>query len=266
MVKQADASNIAVQYICEPQKGLSKARNAGLAQAKGEFILFTDDDVLPSEDWAEQLVVPLNDGTYDAVTGRVSLSPALKRHWQTPMHNAWMAINDASVTSEAPVLIGANMGFHRRVLESVPLFDPELGVGALGVAEETLFGWQLLEAGFKIGYVPLAKVLHEPNSTRLARHSWLTDAKNRGQTEAYIRHHWRHEKIFAPRTRWLWLSMIFWVRSFLHPKLPLESEGCQAWEMSYLWRAEMYRCFVVERQRPRNYSRRGLVKNVPDEE
>ena len=44
-----------VRYIFEPAQGLSFARNRGVKEAKGEFIAFTDDDVIPSENWISNL-------------------------------------------------------------------------------------------------------------------------------------------------------------------------------------------------------------------
>lgn len=38
-------------YVKEPRQGLSHARNAGLAAARGRLLVFTDDDVTPCEGW-----------------------------------------------------------------------------------------------------------------------------------------------------------------------------------------------------------------------
>ncbi|MCW3038212.1 MAG: glycosyl transferase family 2 [Solirubrobacterales bacterium] len=49
---QAFGDDPRVRYVEETRQGLSWARNAGLAAARGELIAFTDDDVLVSRGWA----------------------------------------------------------------------------------------------------------------------------------------------------------------------------------------------------------------------
>src|SRR5271169_5851600 len=44
-----------VRYIFEKIQGRSAALNAGIAEAKGEIIVFTDDDVLLHPDWLSNL-------------------------------------------------------------------------------------------------------------------------------------------------------------------------------------------------------------------
>ena len=142
VVRQAKLWGQAPRYLYEPRLGLSCARNAGMAAARGEVLLWTDDDVRPGRTWIEALCRPILDGRADAVAGRVKLPDYLERPWLQSWHRACLAV-------EAPTrgdfdLTGANMAFARRVLERVPAFDPELGQGALGSCEESLFSRQLL--------------------------------------------------------------------------------------------------------------------------
>ena len=45
-----------VRYAVEPRPGLSHARNLGVAEARGEIVAFTDDDVTVDARWVEALV------------------------------------------------------------------------------------------------------------------------------------------------------------------------------------------------------------------
>lgn len=250
-------SKFTIHYLYEPKKGQSNARNAGLAAATGEVILFTDDDVIPSENWLEQMTTCLHSRECDGVVGSIRLSEHLLRGWMQQVHKVWLAAPDGLPTG-SPELIGANMGFHRTVLDRVPAFDPELGPGALGFADDTLFSKQLCAAGFRLRFVPDASVVHHPEPSRLLRREWLTGARKRGQTLAYLLHHWHHGNIPHPQFRLRFLSIKLRIRRSLNRLSPMDAEGCPAWEMSYVTEAERCRHFQVERKRPRNYDKHGL--------
>ena len=249
-----------LRYCHEPRQGKSNALNTGIACSRGGILLFTDDDVRPAQDWVEQMVTPILDGSYDAVTGQLILDSYLQRSWQTPMHLWWLG--QYLEHEYAWGLIGANMGFKRSVLDRVPGFDPELGPGpgSLGYCEDTFFGMQLAEAGFRIGYLPRSIVIHQADANRLRRSSWLGSARGRGRSLAYIHYHWEHRKIAFPWARMLWFGAKLFLRRRLQPPPELDVEGCAAWEMSYVMQRELRAGFSRERRRPRNYVQRGLMK------
>jgi glycosyltransferase involved in cell wall biosynthesis len=250
-----------VRYFFEPRKGKSNALNTGLAQVTGEIILFIDDDVFVAEDWLEQIVHPLLREGCDAVVGKVTLAPELVRPWMTERHKWWLAqIHDAQLVESTRELIGANMGLRRSVLQHVPAFDPELGPGAMGFGEDTLFGWQMMEAGLKIDYVQEAVVVHKFDASRLRRLHWLDDARKHGQTDAYIDYHWKHVEVTNPRLTSLWYGIKLKVKRIFSRLPKLEEEGCPRWEMGFVWRMEFCRRFCCDRQQPRKYTKRGLKK------
>ena len=97
--------------------------------------------------------------------------------------------------------IGANMAFHRRVLDRVPQFDEELVWGSLGFGDDSLFSWQLERAGFRLGRAPEAVVEHHCDESRLLRRHYLDSAGKNGRSQVYLLHHWKHETIQMPRLR-----------------------------------------------------------------
>lgn len=264
LLKNATLDNMQVRYLREAQKGKGHALNTGLAEARGDIILFLDDDTIPAEDWAEQMVAALVNGDCEAVTGQITIAANLNRPWLTASQRWWLASShDAQPRHGSRELIGANMGFRRSILERVDSFDPELGPGALGLAEDGLFGWQLVEAGFKIGYAAEARVTHQPDVSRLTRGGWLSEARKHGRSNAYRQYHWEHVDIQYPRLRQVYYFIKLQLRRVLQRPPPLESEGCPTWEMSYVLNMEMCRQFRLERRRPRNYARHGLTRLVP---
>jgi len=259
VAQSAVLENMQTIYLFEPRKGKSCALNSALAIARGETLVFTDDDVMPSQDWIREILVCFDKTHCDALVGKVELAPHLERSWMGKLEKYYLAVTDFE--SGQPLhWVGANAAFQRRCLKRVRQFDPELGSGALGNAEDTLFGYQLVEAGFKMEYAACAVVVHQPDKSRLARQAWLHAARLRAQSEAYVLHHWEHVEVKGAALKWLWLLTKLRLRSLLQPIPPLSSEGCPRWEWSHVYDLTFYRQYCIERRRPRNYARRGLEK------
>ena len=256
VVRQHPAARISIRGLSEPVPGQARARNAGLAASSAELILCTDDDVVPAMDWLKLMTAPLAQGKCEGVAGKVKLAEELRRPWMIGMHVGWLA----AYNGHPQQLIGANMAFHRSVLEKVPKFDVELGPGALGYIDETLFSWQMLEAGFGLKYIPEAFVVHYPEPSRLLRSSWLSAGRKHGASHAYLLHHWQHHTIPLPALRRCYVAAKLRLRRLVQPPPPLNGEGIAPWEMSYVAEIEKCRQYLKERQRPRNYSKRGLRK------
>ena len=259
VARNARLKNMKVIYVFEPKKGKANPLNAGLTVAHGETLVFTDDDVLPSEDWLEQILLCFNKTQCDALVGRVKLAPQLERSWMGRLEKQYLAVTDFE-SGEPIHWIGANAAFQRRCLRRVRQFDPELGPGALGFEEDALFGRQLVEAGFKMEYAQRAVVVHQPDISRLTHGAWLQAVRCRARSQAYVAHHWKHAEIKGAALKWLWFLAKLSIRSKLQPPPPLDVEGCPRWEWSHVFDMTFYRHFCVERQRPRNYTRRGLEK------
>jgi glycosyltransferase involved in cell wall biosynthesis len=262
VVRDAKSKNIEVRYLYEGRKGKSNALNSSLAQARGEIILFTDDDVAPANNWLESLGRPLLERHCDAAQGCIELAEEVRRPWMTENQVGGLACFKGP--GDGPLLfVGANMGFHRSVLDRVPAFDSEIGPGALGLFEDTLFSLQLAEAGFRLRYIAEAVVVHHPDPTRLIRRHCLSSGRMYGAGMAYVLYHWQHDKVLFPRLSYCYVGLKRRLRLLLHPPSPLEAEGITPWELSYVGQMEKYRQFIVESRRPRNYTKRGLRKCSP---
>lgn len=233
-----------VRHIFEPRLGLSHARNRALAEARGEILLFTDDDVRVPQDWIERMIQPIRNRSVDAVAGGVELAAHLQRPWQTDVLRTWL-VSGFPPTGD---LWGANMAFHRRVLGKVAGFDTELGAGALGFGEETLFAHQLLAAGFRIGGADVT-VLHHPDERRISEADLLGAAEKRGRSHAYIAHHWHHQKPDRPHIR---LAMLRLKRA-LREMLSRPSEAPRLWLIFYTWHAGRHAEELRLRGTPRRY-------------
>lgn len=210
-VQEARLPNLPVRYVLEPQPGLSHARNAGLRAAnRAEIILFTDDDIRPPVDWIEGICRPILAGQADAVAGGVHF-PADYAAWmaQEPFRSrrGWFAATD-DLGNRPRRLVGANMAFSRRVVDTLGEFDPEVGAGARGFHDETLWSLRLLEAGFVIAAAPPGtSVEHRFDRARLTRAALLSMAERMGRSSAWVGYHWYQDPGTVPfwklwRARW----------------------------------------------------------------
>jgi glucosyl-dolichyl phosphate glucuronosyltransferase len=249
-----------VRYLHEPRQGQSNARNSGIANTSGELILFTDDDVRVPENWIVGMTEAMLSGQAEAVSGAVRLAPHIERPWMTGCHKSWLANSNPNWVPGQKTMTGANMGFSRAVLKRVPAFDPELGPGALGFSDDTLFSLQLVEAGFRIQSMAAIEIEHQPEKDRLLRRHWLLAASRRGATKAYVTYHWLHDQVRRPRLKRLRAVFRLWVWRTRNRAPDLDQEGCAEPELWLVRSCCFWRGISRELRVPRNYSKRGLVK------
>ncbi|GIV57709.1 MAG: hypothetical protein KatS3mg042_0622 [Rhodothermaceae bacterium] len=279
-VRSARLPNMPVRLVEEPRPGTGYARTTALYAARGEILLFTDDDVRLPPRWADAMTAPIRAGLADVVGGTSVLAPHLERPWMTPFHRVNLSVSvERGAGDPHPITI--SMALHRRVLARVPAFDPELGPGsAYGFQEDTLFAKQLILAGFRVVWVRDVPVEHHPDAARLTRRAFLAAARRRGRAMTYLRYHWQHgteadfthrkhpwEVWRAPRVvlvkRWLHLGL--W--RLTHPRAVWRTEGIDPVEFGLVNQLAQIRQYLRERGRPRHYDRYGLVKKrgvLPD--
>lgn len=152
----------AIRYVWTRTTGLSRATNIGVAAAAHDCLVFTHDDVLVDPAWFGTLVRSLaGAGARSVVTGQV-------RPAATDVSGSFVP---STVTRPAPatysgrvgedVLYPMNMAMYRSAPDEVGPFDERLGPGTpFPAAEDNDFCYRLLEAGYRILYVPGAALTH----------------------------------------------------------------------------------------------------------
>jgi glucosyl-dolichyl phosphate glucuronosyltransferase len=253
--------NMPVRYFHEPRRGKGYAYNAGMAAAGGNIFLFTDDDVRPPRDWISGMCQPIWNGHADAVAGGVRIAPHLERPWMQSEHRICFADTERLQHSEYPLdLVGANMAFSRKVLTQVPAFDVELGPGALGFGDETLFSRQLRQANCRIIGALYTIVEHHFDPTRLLHKNFAKIHHKMGRSHAYLAYHWEHRDIQVSQAQRLYhiLRLAYW--RLKHVSEWLVREGSPWWEMRIMRDIGFISQYLIEQKRPRNYSKFGLQK------
>jgi GT2 family glycosyltransferase len=166
-----------IRYVREPHPGLGWAHNCGLEHARGEYIAFTDDDVIVDRHWLSELLVGFAAGNnVGCVTGLV-----VPQEIETPSqywfdtHSGFnkgfvRRIFDLQENRPDDKLFpyrtsmfgtGANMAFRASALRSVGGLDPVLGPGTPATNGEDLdIYFRIVEAGYQLVYQPSALVNH----------------------------------------------------------------------------------------------------------
>jgi len=178
------------------------------------------------------------------------------------IHRDYMCSTESIDPNRVGMLVGASMGFSAHVLNRVPSFDPELGPGALGFCDDTLFSRQLLSAGFRLIGAFDYPVVHRFDADRLSRANFLERARCEGRSQAYIAFHWDHYVIRTPRKE-LFLHFLRFTRERAKRRSEWRhEEGIPDWEFLAVGRLHFLLGYLRERRRPRNYTKHGLVKLV----
>ena len=159
---------VTLRYVVEPEQGLSAARNRGIKEAKGDIIIYVDDDALVDTDYIRQYAEHF--ATYPetmAAGGPIEpLYESKEPSWMSPytkaLLTAWM--NYGNQVREYPngrYPGGGNAAYRKEVFERVGLFNTELGrKGNLLLASEEKDIFDKMKAlGMKVLYLP-APVLH----------------------------------------------------------------------------------------------------------
>jgi glycosyltransferase involved in cell wall biosynthesis len=150
---------VPVTVVSEPRTGLGRARNAGIAAARGALLAFTDDDCYPAIDYVDRVVDAFADPDRGFIGGRILLyepgdHPITIRVDATPI-----PIPPRSVVPTGLVQ-GANMAFRREVLGRIGGFDDALGPGTPFCNDDVDAVARASAAGFAGSYVPEPVVHH----------------------------------------------------------------------------------------------------------
>jgi glycosyltransferase involved in cell wall biosynthesis len=193
----ADTSPIAIRYLAERNLGLHNARHAGARAAKGEILVFTDDDATFDPHWLRAF--------WEAFAAHPEMAAAggpVRPIWEVPPPPWLVDLMGPSGTfgslslmhrdegfslSSNGVFFGVNMAIRRGVLFEVGGFNPEsYGDTWLGDGETGL-NRKLHSRRMQVGYVPEALVHHHIPKSRMS-HGYLAQRMaNEGACTEYAR-------------------------------------------------------------------------------
>jgi succinoglycan biosynthesis protein ExoM len=175
--------DIPIEYVYEPRRGISHARNACLARLGNDcdFFAMIDDDEIPSPDWVEQLLLMQQLTQAAVVQGRVLPElPDSAPDWiARGGYFDWQLTSDEARAAQQQGYADLrrartnNVLVRHAVVREMDLwFDPRL---ALTGGEDIAFFEAIKAAGYRIVYAPLACVreIVPPERTTL-EYLWRT--------------------------------------------------------------------------------------------
>lgn len=237
-------ARLPVRYVLEPRRGLSHARNRCLERARGELVLFIDDDAVPVQpDWARRLCGAFVHADVAAAGGDVI------PEWPDGVRPAWLheslvpPLGLTPFRSQEPAelcyprsVVGANCCFRRVLSLEMGGFEPALGFSGdtLVPGEETELCLRLWKAGKKTLYIPGAAVRHRIARAKLTS-AWIQErARGQGISEAMI------DRLHLSRfdQRWALCSKLF--------SLPMHTVGWLAFRFAEERRLQGYYRYRLE--------------------
>lgn len=172
--ERGDGPAPALRQVLAPLRGLSIARNAGLAAARGEIVAYLDDDALAEPNWLERLLAAYaRHPECAAIGGAILLKDAPRPAWLTPAaRKYWSHFEPANKAFHLSgdwrqFPWGANWSARRAALLAIGGFRHRYGRGgAHRTGEEVVAALLLQRLGYAIGVEPAARVVHDVDPAR----------------------------------------------------------------------------------------------------
>lgn len=144
----------------QPNRGAATARNHGASIARGEILLFLDDDMEAHPRLLEEHARSHREGA-DAVLGHLPLHPDAPKNFLSRSIESWAAerIERLSVPGAEPdplELLTGQLSISRETFFAVGGFDTAFTDGGTFGNEDTEFGYRLFLRGCKVVFNPLA--------------------------------------------------------------------------------------------------------------
>ena len=167
LVEQYSAQDTRVHYLHVEAMGTCRARNFGIASARGDVVAFIDDDCEAREDWLAVLAECFAREPETEVVGGALVAPEPPRlPFSTcpavaPSDVLYDPVLCGYTVPDGFVIIGCNVAIRTHCFKRLGTFDVHLGPGtAFPASEDTDFLLRCEAAGVKMRSTPRAVVYH----------------------------------------------------------------------------------------------------------
>jgi glycosyltransferase involved in cell wall biosynthesis len=141
-----------LRLVEQPRSGPGAARNRGAADARGEVLVFMDDDIVPPPDFLHRLRVSFHDGA-DVVLPLTRVADWVPDGLLAREQRAWDAHGASVATAGTPRAADihfAATGVRRSCFDAVGGFDESFTADGAWGKEDTELAYRLLQRGYRV--------------------------------------------------------------------------------------------------------------------
>ena len=183
-------------YSLKEKKGPAAARNKGVEYAKGELIVFTDDDCLPQKDWINEY--------WNAYTSLSEKEAAFTGKTIVPHAETPTDYEQNIMHLQTAEFITANCAIPKKTFKKVNGFDEDF---TIAWREDSDMHFKLLEASVSIYTIKNAVVIHP-----VRKANWGVSLKEQKKSLfnalLYKKHPHLYKQKITPKFLWNYYTMI----------------------------------------------------------
>lgn len=187
-VKEKYLTNNKVRYFLETKQGLSHARNRGLKEAKGDILVYLDDDIDLLNDYFQICDQIFLDESISISGGKVLPYKVDIPDWLPKKYYFLVSVYDlGNIPKNVKYLMGGNFAIRKTVANKVGLYNTALGRNGekLAGGEEIDYQNRAHKLGYKMFYHPKQNILHKINE-KLNESYVLSYSSELGKSERII--------------------------------------------------------------------------------
>lgn len=181
-----------IRYFYDIRPGLHIGRHLGAKYARGDILLYGDDDIIASTEWVKEIYKCYSKKKVGAAGGKIIPKYEIEPpKWLKIFHSGYLSLldlGDEYLEINTNEIYGCNLSIRRSILFELGGFHPDAMPQGLikyrGDGETALMD-KVVKAGYKTIYNPKAYVYHVIPSSRLTINYFKKRAFNQGISDSF---------------------------------------------------------------------------------